>query len=117
MVVRFTATYAISTYHHQRCEFELRSWRSSLDTTLCDKVCQGLAAGRWFLPGNKVSTTNKTDRHNIAEILLKVVLNTIHQTRILLYIEEILSLNALNILPKIRTDFPSKSGPWVDILS
>ena len=46
-------------------------------TTLCDKVCQWLAAGRWFSPGPPVSFTNKTDRHDITEILLKVVLNTI----------------------------------------
>jgi len=28
-----------------------------------------------------VSTTNKTDRHDISEILLKVALNTINQTK------------------------------------
>jgi hypothetical protein len=33
-------------------------------------------AGRWFSLGTPVSSTNKTDRHNIAEILLKVALNT-----------------------------------------
>jgi hypothetical protein len=48
-------------------------------TTLCDKVCQWLATGRWFSPG---SSTNKTDRHDITEILLKVALNTIKQTNI-----------------------------------
>jgi hypothetical protein len=58
------------------------SWRGVLDTTLCDKVCQYLAAGRWFSPGTPVSSTNKTDRHNITEILLKVVLNTITLTLI-----------------------------------
>jgi len=26
MVVGFTTTYAISTYHNERCEFEFRSW-------------------------------------------------------------------------------------------
>jgi hypothetical protein len=31
----------------------------------------------WFSLGNLVSSTNKTDRHDIAEILLKVALNTI----------------------------------------
>ena len=36
-------------------------------------------AGWWFSPGTPVSSTNKTDRHDITEILLKVVLNTIHQ--------------------------------------
>jgi hypothetical protein len=30
-------------------------------------------------PGTPVSSTNKTDRHHITEILLKVVLNTINQ--------------------------------------
>jgi hypothetical protein len=40
MVVGFTTTYAISAYHHKRCEFEPCSWSGELDTTLCDKVCQ-----------------------------------------------------------------------------
>jgi len=44
------------------------------DTTLCDKVCQWVTAGQRFSPG----TTNKTNRHDIAEILLKVTLNTIN---------------------------------------
>ena len=44
---------------------------------ICDKVCQWLAAGRWFSSGPPVSSTNKTDRHDITEILLKVALNTI----------------------------------------
>ena len=48
-----------------------------LDTTLCDKVCQWLAAGQWFSLDIPVSSTNNTDRHDIAEILLKVALNTI----------------------------------------
>jgi hypothetical protein len=33
-----------------------------------------LEAGRWFSPGTPVSSTNKTDRHDITEILLKVAL-------------------------------------------
>ena len=32
-------------------------------------------------PGPPVSSTNKTDRHDITEILLKVALNTIKQTK------------------------------------
>jgi hypothetical protein len=32
---------------------------------------------RWFYPGTPVSSTNKTDHHDITEILLKVALNTI----------------------------------------
>ena len=41
-------------------------------------VCQWLSAGLWFSPGTPVSSTNKTDCHDITEILLKVVLNTIN---------------------------------------
>ena len=44
---------------------------------LCNKDCQWLATGRWFSPGTPVSFTNKTDCHDITEILLKVALNTI----------------------------------------
>ena len=63
----FSTICAISAYH--------RSWRGVLDTTLCDKVCQ------WFSPITLVSSTNKTDRHDISELLLKVALNTINQTK------------------------------------
>jgi hypothetical protein len=35
---------------------------------------------RWFSPGTPVSSTNKTDRHDMTEILLNVALNTIHLT-------------------------------------
>jgi hypothetical protein len=38
-----------------------------------------LAHGRWFSPGTPASSTTKTGRHDIAEILLKVALNTINQ--------------------------------------
>jgi len=39
-----------------------------------DKVYQLLAHGRWFSPGTPASSTTKTGHHDIAEILLKVVL-------------------------------------------
>jgi hypothetical protein len=42
----------------------------------CDKVYQLLANGRWFSPGTPASSTTKTGRQEIAEILLKVALNT-----------------------------------------
>jgi hypothetical protein len=41
-----------------------------------DKVYQLLAQGRWFSPSTQASSTTKTGRHDIAEILLKVALNT-----------------------------------------
>jgi hypothetical protein len=43
-----------------------------------DKVYQLLAHGRWFSPA---SSTTKTGRHDIAEIFLQVVLNTINQIK------------------------------------
>ena len=52
-----------------RCESESRSWRSVLDTTLCDED------GQWFSPGTLVSFDNKTERNAISEILLKVALS------------------------------------------
>jgi hypothetical protein len=39
-------------------------------------VCQWIAVYRWFSPGTPVFPINKTDRHDITEILMKVVLNT-----------------------------------------
>jgi hypothetical protein len=41
-----------------------------------DKVYQLLVHGRWFSPDTLASSTTKTGRHDITEILLKVALNT-----------------------------------------
>ena len=35
--------------------------------------------GRWFSQSPLVSSTNQTDRHDIADLLLKVALNTVKQ--------------------------------------
>ena len=51
-----------------------------LDTTLCDQVCQWLVAGQMFFMGTPVSSTNKTYRSDITEILWKVALNPITLT-------------------------------------
>jgi hypothetical protein len=45
---------------------------------LCDKVCQWLAPGWWFSLGTPVSSTNKTNCHDITEILLNMSLNIIN---------------------------------------
>ena len=45
-----------------------------------EKVYQLLAHDRWFSPGTPASSTAKTDRHDTAEILLKVAQNTINQS-------------------------------------
>ena len=57
----------IYNYMCNHCLSPLKLWvRLSLlavhDTTLCDKVCQWLAAYRWFSSGTTVSSTNKSDR-------------------------------------------------------
>jgi hypothetical protein len=51
-------------------------YKSQKNDTLAsasDKAYQLLAHGRWFSPA---SSTNKTGRHDIPEILLKVALNS-----------------------------------------
>ena len=45
-----------------------------------DKVYQLLAHGRWFSPGTSASSTTKTGRLDITEILLKVALNAKNQS-------------------------------------
>ena len=75
MVVGFTTLYAISAYHHWCCEFESRSSGRGVQHYAIKFV-----TSRWFSPGPPVSSTNKTDRHDITEILLKVALNTIKLT-------------------------------------
>jgi hypothetical protein len=46
-----------------------------------DKVYQLLAHDRWFSPSISASSTTKTGRHDIAEIFLKVALNTNNQIK------------------------------------
>jgi hypothetical protein len=48
---------------------------------MSDKVYQLLVHDRWFSPGTPASSITKTGRHDIAEILLKVALNTINQIK------------------------------------
>ena len=58
-------------------------WKEQKQALLCQSyymmssVTSALYCYLWFSPGIAVSSTNKTDSHNITEILLKVVLNTI----------------------------------------
>ena len=59
-----------------------------------DKVCQFLAHGRLFYLGTPASSTIKTGRHDIAEIFLKVALNTINQNQ-----NHILLLNFMTLTP------------------
>jgi len=59
-----------------------------------------LAHGRWFSPGTPASSTAKTGRHDIAEILLKVALNTINQ-----------SINQSNEAPTVFSSFVCGAHP------
>jgi hypothetical protein len=75
MVVGFTTTYAISAYHHWCCEFESRSGRGVQHYVI--KFVSDLRHVGGFLQVLRFSPINKTERHDIAEILLKVALNII----------------------------------------
>ena len=52
---RMIVSDAISAYPYSRV-FKSSSWRVELDKLLFDKVCQWSTAGRWFSPGNTVSS-------------------------------------------------------------
>jgi hypothetical protein len=77
----------IYNYLCNQCLTPLRMWvriplrQCVFDTTLCDKCCHWLVTVRWFSLGAPVSSTNKTDCHDVTDILLKVALNTINHTK------------------------------------
>ena len=77
----------IYNYLCNQCLSPLTLWdrfpprRGVLNTTLCVKVSQWLATGRWFSQSIPASSTNKTNRHDITEIVLKVALNIITLTK------------------------------------
>ena len=70
--------------------------------------CPWLVAGRWFFPGTPVSPINKTDRHDITEILLKMSLNTITLTQLCRRLSY-LSYKMFN--PPNKPDLPSPLYP------
>jgi hypothetical protein len=55
--------------------------RVHLTRSASDTAYQLLAHGRWFSPGTPASTTTKTGRNELAEILLKVALYTKNHTK------------------------------------
>ena len=62
-----------------------------------EKVYQLLTQGRWFSLGTPASSTTKTGRHDIAEILLKVALNTNNQiNQIIHFVKKPSSLKKVN---------------------
>jgi hypothetical protein len=75
-------------------------------TALCDNIWQWLATGRWFSPGPPVSSTNNTDRHDIAEILLKVALHTNYRELFNIFFRVVL-LNYILYILQIRAKYLS----------
>ena len=69
----FTGTYFGSQVRSHLCKLQKGCTRLA---TASDKVYQLLAHGRLFSPGTLASSTTKIGHHDIAEILLKVALNT-----------------------------------------
>ena len=90
----------LDLYLCNQCLSPLTLWvrtplrRGELNTTLCDQICQWLVTCPWLSP---VYSTNKTDRHDITEILLKVALNTIKQTK---------KQNCSNKIKQLAENFP-----------
>ena len=79
MLVGFTTTYAISAYHHWYCSSNPTHGEvHSIQHYMIKFVTSWLASGQRFYPGTPVSITNKTDRHDVTEILLKVALNNLY---------------------------------------
>jgi hypothetical protein len=87
-----------------------------------DKVYQLLAHGRWFFPGTPASSTTKTGRHDIAEILLKVALK--HQKSKIIFVYSIplftvygykldVYMNNLNTMRKNTSSV--SSAYWLDV--
>ena len=73
MTVGFTTTCAISSHHHDICEFESRSWWGVLDAKLCDKVCQWLATGRWFSSDTLVPVSQKVVNRKLGRTIIFTV--------------------------------------------
>ena len=71
----------------QLCKLQKGSTRLAAAS---DKVYQLLVRGRWFSPGTPASSTAKTGRHDIVEILLKVVFSTKKKINPYMYLLEML---------------------------
>ena len=78
-VFNTVVAYSTTTWVHARlCKLQKGCTRLAAAS---DKVYQLLAHGRWFSQGAPVSSTTKTGRHDIAEILMKVALSTIKKNQ------------------------------------
>jgi hypothetical protein len=74
----------IFNYLPNQCLSPLKLWVRILFVVRCTRyniiweIYQWLLTDQWFSLGTPVSSTNKSDCHDITEILLKVVLNIIN---------------------------------------
>jgi hypothetical protein len=75
-----TTTYAIIAHHHQHCEVASRSGEVYSIQHYVIKFVSDLRQVGGFPRGTPASFTNKTDRHDITEILLILVINTLTLT-------------------------------------
>jgi len=71
----------IYNYLWNQCLWPLKlcAWTPFMARCIRYNIKWQSSTGRWFYPGTPVSSTNKTDRIDITEILLNVVLDTIHE--------------------------------------
>ena len=112
----------IYNYLYNRCLSPLTLWvriplrQVILETTLCDKICQWLATGWWFSPGTLVSSTNKTDHHDIIEILLKLALSTITLTPFDIVMEFVKHFHQ-NIIDNVVVIFEKLTIPYTLLVS
>ena len=77
MVVGWATIGAISAYHLS-CETESHSWRGVIDAKLCYIICQWLAAGWWFTPSAPITSTYKTDHHDMYKCNWNIVEWDVH---------------------------------------
>ena len=97
MVLGCTITCAISAYHHWCCEFESNPSEVYSMQYYVVKLVSDIATGQWFSPGNPLSSTYKTDRHDMAEILFKVALNTISISPYILRIQIVQNYSSYSV--------------------
>ena len=76
MAVAFTTSFAISVYHHWSCEFKSHSGEVYSIQHYVIKFVSELRQVSGFFWALQFPPPTKTDRNDITEILLKVVLNT-----------------------------------------
>ena len=76
-------SYGSWIYHslYNQCISPLKLWSRILEDCTWYNF-MWFATGRWFSRGTPVSSINKTNCHNITEIILKVALSTINQAKL-----------------------------------